>query len=201
MMPCIIRAAAFAAALLTSPLAATAAQLPDQPPADWMAQADLFGRVAAMGPGEDAQVIAWTGRHQLALSSGYLFDLSRRLLVAGQGAEALEWYAVALMRGQYDAGRYRDSSARRAVAGLARQAAIVARYGHQHPQEFGAVGQRALARPDLFGHTISPDWVCAQGLTGMGGQSAGTTSPNLWPPVAEAVRADFTKQFGDMLGR
>lgn len=201
MMPRIFRAAAFAAALLTSPLAAGATQLPDQPPADWMAQADLFGRVATMGPGEDAQVIAWTSRHQQALSSGYLFDLSRRLLIAGQGPEALEWYAVALIRGQYDAGRCRDSSARRAVAGLARQAAIVARYGHQHPQEFGQAGQRALARPDLLGHTISPDWVCAQGLTGMGGQSAGTTAANLWPALAEAVRADFTKQFGDMLGR
>lgn len=201
MMPRIFTAAAFVAALLTSPLAAGAGELPDQPPTDWMAQADLFGRVATLGAGEDARVIAWTSRHQLVLSSGYLFDLSRRLLIAGQGPEALEWYAVALIRGQYDAGRCRDSSARRAVSGLARQAAIVARYGHQHRQEFGEAGQRALARPDLFGHTISPDWVCAQGLTGMGGQSAGTTAPTLWPPVAEAVRADFTKQFGDMLKR
>lgn len=201
MMPRIFRAAAFVAALLTSPLAGHAAQLPEPPPTDWMAQADLFGRVATMGPGDDAQVITWTGTHQLALSSGYLFDLSRRLLVSGRGPEALEWYAVALMRGQYDAGRCRDSSARRAVSGLARQAAIVARYGHQHQQEFGEAGQRALARADLFGHTVSPDWVCAQGLTGMGGQSAGTIAPNLWPALAETVRADFTKQFGDMLKR
>jgi hypothetical protein len=51
----------------------------------------------------------------------------------------------------------------------------------------------------LFGHTISPDWVCAQGLTGMGGQSAGTTAPTLWPPLAEAVRViRCPEDFGEL---
>lgn len=196
----IMRAAALLAALLCS-TPALAADLPTPPPADWLAQADLFGRVVTLGAAEDARVVGWSQAHQLALSSGYLFDLSRRLLANGKTSDALEWYAVALMRGQYDAGRCRDSSARRAVSGLARQAAMVARYGHQQPQEFGQAGIRALARPDLFAHTISPDWVCAQGLSGMGGQSAGTIASNLWGEVEKTVRAEFGKQFADMAAR
>lgn len=190
--------AAALAVALSSPLASFAADLPEPPPTGWLEQADLFGRVATLPAARDPEVVAWTRAHQTMLSSGYLFELSRRLLAAGQSDEALEWYAVALMRGQYDAGRCRDSSARRAVSGLARQAAVVARFGHQNPQAFAQAGQRALSRPDLFTHTISPDWVCAQGLTGMGGQSAGTVPANLWPPVEQAVRADFTKQFNAM---
>lgn len=175
--------------------------LPEPPPADWLAQADLFGRVATLPASRDAEVVAWGQAHQTMLSSGYLFELSRRLLAVGQAEQALEWYAVALMRGQYDAGRCRDNSARRAVSGLARQAAVVARFGHQNPHLFGQAGARALARPDLFAHTVSPDWVCAQGLTGMGGQSAGTIPANLWPGIAETVRADFTRQFAAMTDR
>ena len=196
----ILHAAALVAALFCS-IPSRAADLPTPPPADWLAQADLFGGVVTLGPAEDSRVIAWSQTHQLALSSGYLFDLSRRLLASGKTGEALEWYAVALMRGQYDAGRCRDSSARRAVSGLARQAAMVARYGRQQPREFGQAGLRALARPDLFAHTISPDWVCAQGLSGMGGQSAGTIAPNLWDDVDKSVRAEFGKQFAEMAAR
>lgn len=197
-----IAAAALAVALSWSPAALAAdSALPEPPPADWLAQADLFGRVATLPAARDAEMAAWGQKHQAMLSSGYLFELSRRLLAVGQGELALEWYAVALMRGQYDAGRCRDSSARRAVSGLARQAAVVARYGHQNPHLFGAAGTRALARPDLFAHTISPDWICAQGLTGMGGQSAGTIAANLWPEIEQAVRADFTRQFAAMGGR
>lgn len=196
-----LAAATLAVALCCSTTPVRADDLPSPPPADWLAQADLFGRVAALPAARDGEAIAWARTHQAMLSSGYLFDLSRRLLAAGQADEALEWYAVALMRGQYDAGRCRDSSARRAVSGLARQAAVVARHGHQNPQAFAAAGTRALARADLFAHSISPDWVCAQGLTGMGGQSAGTIPANLWPGVEQAVRTDFARQFGAMTGR
>ncbi|MBR9972315.1 hypothetical protein [Magnetospirillum sulfuroxidans] len=195
-----VHAAALAAALfLTFPT--QAADLPNPPPADWMAQADLFGRVVTLASSDDAQVIAWIQTHQLALSSGYLFDLSRRLLATEKTSDSLEWYAIALIRGQYDSGRCRDSSARRAVSGLARQAAMVARYGHQHAHEFGQAGLRALARPDLFAHTISPDWVCAQGLSGMGGQSAGTIAPTLWAEIEASLRAEFTQQFTAMTTR
>jgi hypothetical protein len=188
------------AGLPSSPRAGEAG-LPSPPPADWLKQADLYGQVTRMGPAQDGTVIDWTLPHQAQLSSGFLFDLSRRLLVGGRTAEALEWYAVALIRGQYDAGRCQDGSARRAVGGLARQASVVARYGNTHPHEFAEAGLRALERPDLFGHTVSPDWVCAQGLSGMGGQSAGTTAPNLWPDLARTIKADFSRQFGEMLNR
>ncbi|MBF0324166.1 hypothetical protein [Magnetospirillum moscoviense] len=188
--------------LLAGPAALAAEQpLPVPPPTDWLKQADLYGQVARMGPAQDAQVIDWTLAHQRLVSSGFLFDLSRRLLAAGRTQDALEWYAIALLRGHYDAGRCQDRSAKRAVGGLARQAAVVARYGNTHAQEFGDAGMKALARNDLFGHTVSPDWVCAQGLTGMGGQSAGTIPPNLWDAVALSVREEFTKQFGQMSGR
>lgn len=191
-------AVAFAVALFSLSHLGRAADLPSPPPADWLAQADLFGRVATLPASRDPDVIAWTRAHQIALSSGYLFDLSRRLLAAGQADEALEWYAVALMRGQYDAGRCRDGSARRAVSGLARQAAVVARHGHGHPHDFAQAGTRALQRADLFGHTISPDWVCAQGLTGMGGQSAGIVAAALWPEIERSIRSDFARQFAEM---
>ncbi|MGE4280867.1 MAG: hypothetical protein AB7G62_14860 [Magnetospirillum sp.] len=195
-------AAALAAALSWSASARAADfTLPEPPPADWLAQADLFGRITALPAERDAEVVAWGQAHQSQLSSGYLFELSRRLLAVGQPEQALEWYAIALMRGQYDAGRCRDSSARRAVSGLARQAAVVARFGHQNPHLFGQAGTRALARDDLFTHTVSPDWICAQGLTGMGGQSAGTIPANLWPGIADTVRADFTRQFAAMIER
>lgn len=188
--------------LLATPVALAAdPPLPVPPPTDWLKQADLYGQVARMGPTQDAQVIEWTLAHQKQVSSGFLFDTSRRLLAAGRIAEALEWYAVALMRGHYDAGRCQDSSAKRAVSGLARQAAVVARYGNTHEAEFGEAGMKALARADLFTHSVAPDWVCAQGLTGMGGQSAGTVAPNLWAAVEASLREEFTKQFGKMSGR
>jgi hypothetical protein len=187
--------------LCAGPVLAADPDLPVPPPTDWMKQADLYGQIARMGPAQDATVIGWTLPHQAQLSSGFLFDLSRRLLAAGRSDEALEWYAVALVRGQYDAGRCQDGSARRAVGGLARQAAVVARYGNTYPHQFGEAGLRALGRADLFGHTITPDWICAQGLSGMGGQSTGTTAPTLWPALAQSIRADFTKQFNEMLER
>ncbi len=185
-------------AALLFPMAALAADLPEPPPTDWLKQAELFGVVAANH--DDAGVAAWERAHQAQLSSGYLFDLSRRLL-ASTPTEALEWYAVALIRGQYDAGRCIDDTARRAVSKLSSIAEEVARYGHTHPHEFGQAGLRALARPDLLGHTISPDWICAQALSGMGGRSAGTTPPARWPAVEQRLRQDFARQFEAMSSR
>lgn len=181
--------------LLSTAAAAADPALPTPPPADWLKQAEMFGPIAAIR--QDEAVIAWERDNQLVLSSGYLFDLSRRLL-ASNPAEAMEWYAVALVRGQYDAGRCIDDTARRAVTRLSKMADGVARYGHTHPQEFGAAGQRALARPDLLAHAISPDWICAQGLSGMGGRSAGTTPPSQWPALEERLRRDFAQQFEAM---
>lgn len=188
------------AALFASAAMAAEPDLPTPPPTDWMKQADLFGRVIPLGGDHDATVIAWERANQSLLSSGYLFDLSRRLL-ASDPDQALEWYAVALIRGQYDAGRCLDDTARRAVSRLSGMADLVARYGHTYPHQFGAAGLRALARPDLLTHSISPDWVCAQGLSGMGGRSAGTTPPSVWPAVEQRLRRDYTKQFEDMAKR
>ncbi|CAA7612187.1 hypothetical protein [Magnetospirillum sp. UT-4] len=187
--------------LFATPALCAEPDLPSPPPADWMEQAQLYGRVATLGPTHDGAVVAWEEDHQRALSSGFLFDLSRRLLALGEAERALEWYAVALIRGQYDAARCRDATARRAVSGLARQAAPVARYGQAHPAEFAAAGRRALARSDLFAHTIAPDWVCAQALSGMGGQSAGTLPPERWPAAEASVRAEYGRQFEAMAAR
>jgi hypothetical protein len=188
-------------AFLVSAQARAEWTLPEPPPADWLKQADLFGRVATMPAAQDAAVIDWTLAHQLELSSGYLFEASRRLLAAERSDEALEWYAVGMIRGEYDARRCLDTSSNRAIRGLARQAAVVARYGHTFPEQFGVAGLKALERPDLLAHTVTPDWACAQGLTGMGGQSAGTIAPNLWPDVARAVKDEYRKQFAAMSGR
>ncbi|MBC7908154.1 MAG: hypothetical protein H7Y60_15615 [Rhodospirillaceae bacterium] len=186
---------ALAACIATTALAA---DLPTPPPSDWLKQAELFGAVAAAKP--DEPVIAWERDNQALLSSGFLFDLSRRLLPRDPD-QALEWYAIALIRGHYDAGRCLDDTARRAVSRLSGMAEEVARYGHTHPHDFGAAGLRALARPDLLTHTISPDWVCAQGLSGMGARSAGTTPPSAWPAVEQRLRRDYTKQFEAMAKR
>lgn len=191
--------AAAAAFFATAALAAEP-ELPNPPPGDWIKQADLFGRVATLGPEHDGAVIAWERANQLTLSAGYLFDLSRRLL-ATNPAEAMEWYAVAMVRGQYDAGRCIDDTARRAVSRLSGSADTVLRYGHTHPHEFGESGLKALARPDLLAHTISPDWVCAQALSGMGGRSAGTTPPSRWPALEDKLRQDYGKQFEAMAKR
>lgn len=179
---------------------ALAADLPEPPPTDWQKQAELFGRVEPLGRDQDAQVIAWARTHQANLSSGFLFDLSRRLLATDPG-QALEWYVVALIRGQYDAGRCLDETARRAVSRLSGLADTVAAYGRSHPREFGAAGLRALARPDLLAHTIAPDWVCAQGVSGMGGRSSGTKPEAAWPKLEERLRRDYTRQFEDMAKR
>jgi hypothetical protein len=182
---------------LLLPLAAFAADLPE-PPKDWLKQAELFGAVSANK--DDAAIIAWERAHQLDLSSGYLFDLSRRLF-ASHTDEALEWYAVALIRGQYDAGRCIDDTARRAVSKLSGIAEGVARYGHNRPHELGAAGLRALGRADLLAHTVSPDWICAQALSGMGARSAGTTPPARWPALEHKLRQDFARQFEAMTNR
>jgi hypothetical protein len=179
--------------------------LPNPPPLDWVKQADLFGRVVPLGD-EVADAVTtwavtdWERGNQSVLSSGFLFDLSRRML-ASDADQALEWYVVALIRGQYDAGRCRDDTARRAVTRLSGMADGVVRYGHTHPHQFGNAGLRALARPDLLTHTISPDWVCAQALSGMGGRSIGITAPSLWPALEQRLRRDYTKQFEDMAKR
>lgn len=187
-----------AAVLAVLAVPAMAADLPEPPPADWMRQADLFGTVAQSA--DDGAVIAWERAHQTALSSGYLFDLSRRLL-RGDPDQAMEWYVIAMVRGRYDSGRCVDDTAGRAVSRLSQMAAEVLRYGETHRREFGAAGLRALARPDLLGHTISPDWVCAQGLSGMGGRSAGTTPPVTWVALEQRLRQDYTRQFEAMAAR
>lgn len=184
-----------AVAVLLSVAAAWAADLPEPPPSDWLKQADLFGSVSQSS--DDAAVIAWESRHQRDLSSGYLFDLSRRLL-AGDADQAMEWYVVALVRGRYDAGRCLDDTANRAVSRLSGAAGEVLRYGQTHRQAFGAAGLRALARPDLLAHSIHPDWVCAQALSGMGGRSAGTTPPATWPALEKRLRQEYQAQFEAM---
>lgn len=186
--------------LWVSPATAQGPELPEPPPSEWMAQADLFGALAYIPPQRNDEVIAWTRRYADQLSPGFLFDLSRRVLPSDPD-EALEWYSLATMRGLYDAGRCLDATAQRAVRGLARQAAVVARYGQAHPEQFAAAGERMLARPDLFAHQVPADWICAQGLTGMGGKSAGTIAPARWPAVADSVRADFARQFEQMSKR
>lgn len=193
-------------AVLAGPVAAadlpaadlTAADLTGPPPADWLKQADLFGRVAQST--DDGAVIAWERTHQAALSSGYLFDLSRRLLPVDPD-QAMEWYVVAMVRGRYDAGRCVDDTAGRAVSRLSRMAAQVLRYGEAHRSDFAGAGLRALARPDLLAHTVSPDWVCAQALSGMGGRSAGTTPPVTWPALEQKLRQDYGRQFEAMAAR
>lgn len=188
-------------AMLAAPVAAAdlpGADLTGPPPADWLKQADLFGRVAQST--DDGAVITWERTHQAALSSGYLFDLSRRLLPVDPD-QAMEWYVVAMVRGRYDAGRCVDDTAGRAVSRLSKIAAEVLRYGETHRREFATAGLRALARPDLLAHTISPDWVCAQALSGMGGRSAGTTPPVTWPAVEQKLRQDYGRQFEAMATR
>lgn len=192
--------AAAVALLLAGPAHAVDVTLPDPVPLHWQDQARLFGDLAYIPPARSGEVVAWERANADRLSPGFQFDLARRLLESDP-AEALEWYAVAMMRGMYDAGRCVDTTAQRALRGLARQAALVARYGQTHPAEFGAAGKRALNRPDLFGHKVSADWVCAQGLSGMGGQSAGTTPPSTWPAVEARIREDFTRQFEQMVQR
>lgn len=193
-------AAALAAVLLAGSAGAAEVALPQPVPPHWQDQAELFGRLAYVPPERNAEVIAWERANADQLSPGFLFDLSRRLLPTAP-SEALEWYAVAMMRGLYDSQRCVDATAQRAVRGLARQAEMVARYGQTHPEEFAAAGQRALARPSLFSAQVEPDWICAQGLSGMGGRSAGTTPPSTWTAVAEQIRADFTRQFTAMAKR
>lgn len=197
-MKCLKLAAMLVAIAIGGAVPAAAAELPTPPPADWLKQADLFGQVAPSP--DDVPVIAWERTHQAALSSGFLFDLSRRLL-ATDPDQALEWYVVAMVRGRYDSGRCIDDTANRAVSRLSQMAAEVARYGHTHPREFAAAGQRAVARPDLLTHVISPDWVCAQALSGMGGRSAGTTPPATWPALEQRLRRDWGKQFEEMAKR
>lgn len=195
-----LAAALLACLLAATPAFATEVTLPETVPTDWQAQAELFGRLPYIPPSRNAEVVAWERANADKLSPGFLFDLSRRLLDTAP-AEALEWYSAAMMRGLYDSQRCIDSSARRAVSGLARQAAAVARYGNNHPREFAEAGQRALARPNLFSGGVDADWVCAQGLTGMGGRSAGTKPPSTWKAIEDEIRADFTKQFADMGSR
>lgn len=178
-------------------LAAADVSLPATIPTDWRDQAELYGRLSYIPPERDAEVVAWERAHADALSPGFLFDLSRRLLDSAP-SEALEWYAIAMMRGMYDAQRCLDKSARRAVSGLARQAAAVGQYGRNHPHEFAEAGQRALARPNLFDTGMTADWVCAQGLSGMGARSGGTIPPAAWKAVEDQIRADYSKQFASM---
>lgn len=205
MLRSILAAASALALLSAAPVFAQGSEaqgpaLPEPPPTQWTAQADLFGALAYIPPERNNEVIDWTRRHANKLSPGFLFDLSRRVLPDHPG-EAMEWYTLATMRGLYDANRCLDNTAQRAVRGLARQASIVNRYGQNHPEEFAAAGKRVLERPDLFEHEVPADWICAQGLTGMGGASAGTIAPARWPAIADGVRADFTRQFETMSKR
>lgn len=191
-------AVALASALLCAAPAMADNPLPNPPPADWLKQADLFGPVSQSR--DDDTVIAWETAHAATLSAGYLFDLSRRLLPRDPDL-ALEWYVVAQVRGRYDAGRCIDDTAGRAVSRLGRMATSVLRYGESRPHDFAAAGRRALARPDLLTHTIHPDWICAQALSGMGGRSAGTTPPSQWPRLEEQLRRDWARQFEAMATR
>ncbi len=170
------------------------------PPQDWREQSVLFGRIASMPTAEDEKVVAWVWEYQQTLSSGYLFEAARRQL--GRNPEqALELYALGLIRGDYDARRCVDTSARRAISRLSRQAEVVGRYGHGYPVLFGKAGLKAMARPDLLGHTVSAEWACAQALSGMGAHSAGLLPAEKWPAVEEKVLTEYREQFEAMAKR
>lgn len=136
-------------AWITGPAAANEPDLPSPESADSLALRELYRTVIALDGGHDARVTLWARTHAAHLHAGFLFDLSRRLLDRDP-AQALEWYAVASLRGAYDSRACTDRGVPQIVSSLSHNGAAVLAHARSHPRAYADAAVRALARPDLF---------------------------------------------------
>ena len=164
-------------------------------------RATLFASIA-MKPLDDTSVVPWLIEHANELEPAFLFELSRRLFMTDR-ARALEWFAVAQARAYYDAQRCVDRTARGNTLADVRVALDVARSSLERRDEYALAGKRALARPDLFGGTNSPWWICSQGMNATGRALAGDRlreadwlkPPTEWPAIRQEVKTGLAKLF------
>lgn len=156
--------------------------LPSPVDADSLALRETYRNIVTASAVHDSKVVQWTERHAGHLHVGFLFDLSRRLLERDP-SRALEWYAVAVMRGAYDAEACADKTIPRIVQNLSQNAIPVVEYVRTHPQAYANAAMKAMARSDVFS---------VRGSLCLPMDAAIETA------IAQTVRDEFGRQFDPM---
>lgn len=143
---------------------------------------ELYRLVITLDGQHDIEVTNWAQANAAHLHAGFLFDLSRRLLDRDPSL-ALEWYAVASLRGAYDARGCADKGVSQIVNSLSQSGAAVLAYARTHPRAYADAAVRAMARPDLFS---------------VRGSLCLPMESTIDPSLAQAVRDEFGGQFDPM---
>jgi WD40 repeat protein len=154
---------------------------------DPVQQVAAYDFVTSRPMSDNGVIVPWLNESTDRLQPMFLYELSRRLF-ADDRAAALEWYAIALMRARYDAGRCSNTSAGNDVGTLAWRATPVPTYVINHPDERAAAFGRALGRTDLFADQISPMWVCLRGTRPGTGAAPGVKPESEWSRIRERLR-------------
>lgn len=155
---------------------------------DPVQQAAAYDFLARRPMSDNGVVVPWLKENTDRLQPMFLYELACQLF-ADDRAAALEWYAVALVRARYDAGRCSNASGGNEVGTLAWRAAPVPTYVVNHPDERAAAFGRALGRADLFADQISPLWICLRGTRKGIGPAPGVRPESEWPRIREQLRA------------
>lgn len=168
---------------------------------DLVKQAQNFATLRQIPSTHNAALVPWLIANSLGLQPPFLLETARRLWELDRRNEAFEWYALALLRTRYDAGRCVDPTAQQIM--LPPIAANVAGGVDQSRPAFGEAGLRALARNDAFSSTASPWWACSQGLVAIKAglekqsieQSAWLKPQGEWDTLRATITRDFTAFF------
>lgn len=168
---------------------------------DLAKQAQNFATLRQIPSAQNGVLVPWLTANSLGLPPPFLLETARRLWEMDRRNDAFEWYALALLRTRYDAGRCVDPTAQQIM--LPPIAANVAGGVDQSRPAFGEAGLRALARTDAFSSTASPWWACSQGMAAIKAglerksieQSAWLKPQSEWSELRATITRELTTFF------
>ena len=158
---------------------------------DTIAQSHRLASISALPMSDNDVVVPWLKANTDRLEPEYLFELGRRLIDTDPAA-ALEWWAVAHARVDYDSRRCADPRAAddRAPFIGSGVPVPVTQYMREHHEE---ARDRAVQRKDLFVASISPLWICVpdtegRPMDGAPGRNAALKPESEWAQIEADLR-------------
>ncbi|MCG8507835.1 MAG: hypothetical protein MI741_01285 [Rhodospirillales bacterium] len=112
---------------------------------------------------------------------------------------ALFWYAVAIIRAQYDGRRCADETATQGASMLPMMSQRVRQLAAEQPELFAKQGKKAIGWGDLFSSRMDPSWICLHGIGSFSGESPRNfTDSSSWSELKWDLHVYFTEFFEEM---